>query len=176
MKFRRLLLPSSILISLASSSKCQQLSPGVHNSHFSTIRNMTDSKSPSSTSASSAAAATPNVTLSVFEKIARKLIPATILYEDEKVCIVEDLNKIAKVHCLAFLKHNYIAQFSDIQEDHLQLVGHLMLKSSQFAKEQCPNGFRIVINNGDDGCQSIYHMHVHIIGGEKLGWSKDYVK
>lgn len=52
----------------------------------------------------------------------------------------------------------------------LQLLGHLMYTAGQLGKALCPNGFRLVINNGKEGCQSVYHLHLHILGGKQCGW------
>ena len=52
----------------------------------------------------------------------------------------------------------------------LQLLGHLLIVARKLAKERLHNGFRLVVNDGADGCQSVYHLHIHVLGGRQLGW------
>lgn len=63
-----------------------------------------------------------------------------------------------------------LSQLSRMREDQEQLVGHLCYVATKVAKQECPGGFRIVINDGKDGCQSVYHLHLHVLGGRQLGW------
>lgn len=56
-----------------------------------------------------------------------------------------------------------------VKED-TDLMGHLMYISGVLGKKEAPNGFRVVVNNGVDGCQSVYHLHLHVLGGRQLGW------
>ena len=79
---------------------------------------------------------------------------------------------MAKVHYVAFPKVNQIKCISESKDTDASLLSHLMLECSRFAKEKCPDGFRLMINNEMHGCQSVYHLHVHIVGGEQLSWDK----
>lgn len=66
--------------------------------------------------------------------------------------------------------HDGLTQLSRAREDQQQLIGHLMYVAGQVAKKECPNGFRVVVNDGKEGCQSIYHLHLHVLGGRQLRW------
>ena len=89
------------------------------------------------------------------------------------MCIIKDINPIAKQHYLAFLRRNDFERFDELaDEKHKEAMWHLINKSAAFAKKHMPDGYRIVINNGKDARQTVEHLHIHIIGGEELGWSK----
>jgi histidine triad (HIT) family protein len=107
----------------------------------------------------------------IFEKIIAKEVPARIIYEDERVLAFHDLNPQAPVHALLVPKKPIPRVALATVEDQL-LMGHLLLKAAQVAatlglKE---NGYRLVINNGRDGGESVPHLHCHILGGRPLAW------
>jgi len=107
---------------------------------------------------------------SIFGKILRGEIPAKFIYEDEKCVAFNDVNPTAPVHFLV-IPRKAITQLSKADEEDTQLLGHLMFVASKVAKEQgLKEGFRLVINDGKHGCQSVYHLHLHVIGGRQLGW------
>ncbi|XP_014240262.1 histidine triad nucleotide-binding protein 1 [Cimex lectularius] len=106
----------------------------------------------------------------IFGKIIRKEIPAKFIYEDEKCLAFHDVNPQAPVHFLVIPKKP-VATLSDTTQEDEGLLGHLMFVASKVAKEQgLDNGFRLVVNNGKDGAQSVYHLHLHVLGGRQLGW------
>ncbi|RWS04186.1 histidine triad nucleotide-binding protein 1-like protein [Dinothrombium tinctorium] len=106
----------------------------------------------------------------IFGKIIRREIPAKIVFEDEQCIAIDDVNPVAAVHCLVIPKKP-IAQLSKAEDGDEQLLGHLMLVAKKVAKQKgLEKGFRIVINDGREGCQSVYHLHVHVIGGRQMGW------
>ncbi|MES1902924.1 MAG: hypothetical protein MHPSP_002182 [Paramarteilia canceri] len=107
---------------------------------------------------------------SIFERIASGEIPSEKIYSDDDIMIIKDIQPVAKKHFLAFLKKNKIHKLSNLKEEQSDLMAKLMLKASQIGNKECPEGFRVIINNGKHGCQSVYHLHIHIIGGEQLGW------
>ncbi|XP_023216361.1 histidine triad nucleotide-binding protein 1-like [Centruroides sculpturatus] len=81
-----------------------------------------------------------------------------------------DINAQAPVHFLVIPK-KAIPQLSKCEEEDEQLIGHMMLVAKKVAKEQNLNkGFRLVINDGPEGCQSVYHLHMHVLGGRQMGW------
>nr|CCA14803.1 14 kDa zincbinding protein putative [Albugo laibachii Nc14] len=112
----------------------------------------------------------PKVT--IFDKIIRKEIPAKIAFEDEMCLAFHDVQPQAPVHILIIPKNSDgLSQLSAAEERHKPILGHLMYVARKVAQDQgLANGFRIVINDGPDGCQSVYHLHIHLLGGRKLGW------
>ncbi len=104
----------------------------------------------------------------IFCKIANGEIPSTKLYEDEDMIIIKDLNPQAPVHLLLIPKEHYanIIEMSDAQAQTLaKCVKKLSALTDQLGLQ---NGFRLVSNKGEDGCQSVGHLHIHILGGAKL--------
>merc|ERR1711962_967584 len=105
----------------------------------------------------------------IFGKIIRKEIPSNMIYEDDQCVAIEDINAVAKVHYLVIPKKP-IAQLSKAEDSDEQLLGHLLLVVNKVAKLTNPKeGFRVVINDGKHGAQSVYHLHLHVIGGQQLG-------
>merc|ERR1712189_163346 len=106
----------------------------------------------------------------IFAKIIRKEIPSEFLYEDDKVVVIKDVNPVAPVHLLVLPKKP-ISQLSQAEECDEQLLGHMLLTAKKVAAEQgLSNGFRIVINDGKDGAQSVYHLHIHVMGKRQMSW------
>jgi len=103
-------------------------------------------------------------------QIARHEIPAKIIYEDDQAIAFHDVNPQAPTHALVIPKQP-ITQLSASDDGDEQLLGHLLVVARRVAAElKLDGGYRIVINDGKDGCQSVYHLHLHILGGRKLGW------
>lgn len=106
----------------------------------------------------------------IFGKIARHEIPAKIVFEDDQALAFHDVNPQAPVHVLVIPKKP-LTQLSTSSDGDEALLGHLLVVAKKVAKQlELDHGFRIVINDGKDGCQSVYHLHLHLIGGRKLGW------
>ena len=106
----------------------------------------------------------------VFDKIIRREIPADIVYEDDLALAFKDINPQAPVHILVIPKQQ-IVKISDARSQHRDLLGHLLLTAKQVAEQAgLENGYRLVINDGADGGQTVYHLHIHILGGRSLGW------
>jgi histidine triad (HIT) family protein len=80
-----------------------------------------------------------------------------------------DVNPQAPVHFLVIPKRR-IPMLDDISDNDRHILGELIIRAQQLAKERLPNGYRLVINNGKQGCQSVYHLHIHILGGRQLTW------
>eukprot|EP00243_Klebsormidium_subtile_P004519 TRINITY_DN18538_c0_g1_i1.p1 TRINITY_DN18538_c0_g1~~TRINITY_DN18538_c0_g1_i1.p1 ORF type:complete len:222 (+),score=37.08 TRINITY_DN18538_c0_g1_i1:58-723(+) len=108
----------------------------------------------------------------LFDKIVSKEIPATIVYEDDLVLAFRDINPQAPTHIILVPKQrNGLTQLSKATEANKEVLGHLLLKAGEIAKaEKLDEGFRVVINDGPQGCQSVYHLHLHIIGGRQMKW------
>lgn len=104
----------------------------------------------------------------VFCRIVRGELPSAKVYEDDKMIVFKDLEPKAKVHLLAVPKDHY-KLLEEVDEERAQALAYIFSKIPEIAKlNGCDNGFRLVINQGDDACQTVHHLHVHILGGEKL--------
>ncbi|XP_032238065.2 uncharacterized HIT-like protein slr1234 [Nematostella vectensis] len=107
----------------------------------------------------------------IFDKILSKEIPADIIYEDDKAIAFRDVNPVAPKHALV-IPRKQLNQLNDMAEDDIPLIGHLMFVAKKVAQQEglADNGYRIVINNGVDAAQSVYHLHIHVIGGRQMSW------
>ncbi len=107
----------------------------------------------------------------LFAKIIRREIPADIVYEDEHVLGFKDIDPKAPMHVL-FVPKIAIATLDDAGAEHAELLGRLMLAAARHAREQgvADNGYRVVMNCRDDGGQSVYHIHLHLLAGRRLTW------
>ncbi len=106
----------------------------------------------------------------IFTKIINKEIPANIVYEDDDVIAFKDIAPVAPVHILVVPKKE-IATINDIKEDDAYLIGKVYLTISKLAKEfgLAEKGYRVVSNCNEHAGQTVFHIHFHLIGGEKLG-------
>ena len=107
----------------------------------------------------------------IFGKILRGEIPSEKVYEDERALAFKDINPAAPVHILVIPKE-HIVNLLDAEESHAELLGHLMLVAAKDAREQGleEDGFRLVANNGAGAGQTVFHLHLHVIGGRDLSW------
>ncbi|KAM3605721.1 uncharacterized protein V6R79_003615 [Siganus canaliculatus] len=106
----------------------------------------------------------------IFGKIIRKEIPATLIHEDEQCVAFSDIAPQAPVHILVVPKKP-IVQLAQAEECDAALLGHLLLVAKKVAKDAgLSQGYRTVINDGAHGGQSVYHLHVHVLGGRQLQW------
>lgn len=107
---------------------------------------------------------------SVFTKIINKELPATIAYEDDDVIAFDPLRLQAPVHLLIVPKKE-IHTINDINEDDAMVLGKLFLVAKKLAKEKgiSETGYRLSINVNEDAGQSVFHLHMHLLGGKKLG-------
>jgi len=107
----------------------------------------------------------------LFEKIADRQIPARIVYEDDRVVAFHDIQPQSPVHVL-IVPRRAIARIAEAGEEDRELLGHLLLKAAEVAKTLglAESGYRLVINNGRDGGESVPHLHCHILGGRAMGW------
>ena len=104
----------------------------------------------------------------IFCLIAKGDIPSKKVYEDEKCLAFLDINPQAPVHCLVIPKE-HIASVDEVTEDNAPIVAHIMTVIPKVAKVLgLNNGYRVITNVGKDGCQSVKHLHFHILGGKKL--------
>ena len=106
----------------------------------------------------------------LFEKIVAREIPAGIVYEDDEVLAFRDINPQAPVHVVIVPKRP-IPRIGEAGLQDQALLGHLLLKAAAVAKQLgLANGYRLVINNGPDGGETVPHLHCHILGGRPLAW------
>jgi histidine triad (HIT) family protein len=110
------------------------------------------------------------VSKTLFQRIADREIPAAFLHEDELCIAFRDIAPQAPVHVL-IVPRKAIPRIAEASSDDQALLGHLLLVARKVAQElNLKNGFRIVINNGKDGGESVPHLHVHLLGGRPLDW------
>ena len=110
------------------------------------------------------------MTETIFARIISREIPADIVYEDDKCLAFRDVNPQAPVHILVIPKQP-IARLIDAVDDDQSLLGHLLLSANKIALEQdIGEAFRLVVNNGADVGQSVFHLHLHILAGRSFTW------
>lgn len=126
------------------------------------------SKAQAAASASASASAT-----TIFDKIISKEIPATIIHEDETCLAFRDVAPQAPVHFLVIPKvKGGLSRLSNAEEADAPLLGHLVYVASKVARQEGlgEEGFRLVINDGPNGSQSVYHLHIHVLGARQMTW------
>ncbi|MES3013811.1 MAG: histidine triad nucleotide-binding protein [Pseudomonadota bacterium] len=107
----------------------------------------------------------------IFCKIIAGQIPAKKAYEDEHLLAFHDIHPWAPVHVLVIPKQ-HIAMLSDVGPEHQELMGRMLTLAPRLMRELgVSNGFRTLINTGQDGLQEVYHLHMHVIGGPRP-WAK----
>ena len=106
----------------------------------------------------------------IFCKIANGEIPTNMVYEDELICAFNDLSPQAPVHTLIIPK-KHIESLDAATEEDAKILSHMLLKVKDIAaKLGIENGYRCVINTGEDGGQSVKHLHIHLLGKKVMGW------
>ena len=107
----------------------------------------------------------------LFCRIARKDIPAKIVYEDQQVVVFEDINPQAPAHTLVIPKSHF-ATFNDVGASEEALLGHMMVVAARVAKEKGlpEKGYRLVGNCQESAGQSVFHIHLHLLGGRRFTW------
>ena len=107
----------------------------------------------------------------LFTKIINREIPADIVYEDEHTLAFKDISPQAPFHVLIIPKKP-IATINDIQAEDASLIGQLYLVAAKLAKQEgfSESGYRVVMNCNDDGGQTVYHIHLHMLAGKEMGW------
>ena len=106
---------------------------------------------------------------SVFELILSGEIESEVIYEDDDIFAINDINPIAKVHILVIPKKK-IATINDLNDSDVNLVGKMIMVAKQLAYESGIDntGYRLLFNTNDDAMQTVFHIHLHLIGGQKL--------
>ena len=107
--------------------------------------------------------------LTLFEKIANHTIPSTMVYEDDVSCAFKDINPQAKVHVLVVPKSHF-ATLAEMNAAQAELVKKCLVKIPEIAKSLgLSNGYRLIVNQGEDAGQTVHHLHIHILGGQPMG-------
>ena len=110
------------------------------------------------------------MTDTIFGKIIRREIPVDIVYEDDLALAFKDVNPQAPTHILVIPKKP-IPRLSESESGDTELMGHLLMTAKQVAERaNLTNGYRVVINNGADGGQTVDHLHLHILGDRPMKW------
>ena len=106
----------------------------------------------------------------IFSKIIAKEIPAEIVYQDERVTAFKDIHPIAPIHILIIPNHE-IPTLDDVTPEDEAVLGHLFVVARQIARDLgiAENGYRLIVNCRGDGGQEVFHLHMHLLGGRKLG-------
>jgi histidine triad (HIT) family protein len=105
----------------------------------------------------------------LFCKIIQGDIPTDKLYEDHEVLAFRDIAPVAPLHFLVIPK-KHISGPSEVTEEDEQVIGKMMRIGNQIAKEEGIEQFRLVLNNGEEAGQTVFHIHMHVIGGRSLNW------
>jgi histidine triad (HIT) family protein len=105
----------------------------------------------------------------IFSRIIKREIPADIVYEDDEILAFRDVNPQAPVHVLVIPKEE-IATANDIRPEQAELVGRMVLTAQKIASDEgiSEDGYRLVINCNRHGCQEVFHLHLHLLGGRQL--------
>jgi histidine triad (HIT) family protein len=106
-----------------------------------------------------------------FCKIINKEIPASMVFEDEKMIAFNDINPQAPIHIL-LIPREHFSSLNEIPEEKKNILSHLLLKARQIAQEKeiAEKGYRIVLNTARDSGQEVFHIHLHLLGGRRMQW------
>ncbi len=105
----------------------------------------------------------------IFKQIIDKKIPAKVVYEDDLCMAFHDINPEAPVHILIIPKKE-LASLNETQKEDKNLMGHLMLKAKEIAKNEGVKNYRLVINTGKEAGQTVFHLHIHLMAGRNFSW------
>ncbi|MCH7881857.1 MAG: histidine triad nucleotide-binding protein [Proteobacteria bacterium] len=105
----------------------------------------------------------------LFSRIINRELPADIVYEDDEILAFRDINPQAPVHVLIVPKIE-IATVNDLESEHAELIGKMVLAAKQVAIQEgiAQDGYRLVFNCNKHGCQLVFHIHMHLLGGKQL--------
>lgn len=105
----------------------------------------------------------------LFTRIIKRELPADIVYEDDAIIAIRDINPQAPTHVLIIPKIE-IATVNDIKSEQAELIGNMVLVAQKIASDEgiAKDGYRLVINCNKHGCQEVFHLHMHLVGGRQL--------
>ena len=105
----------------------------------------------------------------LFCKITRKEIKSKAAFEDEEILAIHDVNTQAPTHLLIIPK-KHIARIADLTEQDIELAGKIIYRAKQIASQNHLEHYRILFNNGEGAGQSVFHIHLHLLSGRRMGW------
>jgi histidine triad (HIT) family protein len=107
----------------------------------------------------------------IFCKIINKEIPASIVYEDERIIAFDDINPQAPVHVL-LIPREHFPSLNEIPEEKKDVLSHLLFKAREIAREKeiGERGYRVVLNTARESGQDVFHIHFHLLGGRQMSW------
>ena len=107
----------------------------------------------------------------IFCKIINREIPASIVFEDERMIAFNDINPQSPIHVL-LIPREHFASLKEIPDEKKDILSHLLLKARQIAQEKgiAKKGYRIVLNTERDSGQEVFHIHFHLLGGRQMHW------
>ncbi len=105
----------------------------------------------------------------IFGKIARGELTTELVYEDDRALAFQDINPQAPTHLLV-IPRKPIARLSESGDEDAELLGHLLVVARKVAAQAGLSDFRLVVNDGAGAGQSVFHLHVHVLGGRPFGW------
>ncbi|KAL0321452.1 UNVERIFIED_CONTAM: Adenylylsulfatase HINT1 [Sesamum radiatum] len=140
--------------------------------HFRRVLSSASAISDEEAAARAAAVNADSGAPTIFDKIISKEIPSTIVYEDEAVLAFRDISPQAPVHVLVIPKlRDGLTELGKAEKRHEEILGRLLYAAKIVAeKEGIIDGFRVVVNSGPSACQSVYHLHLHVLGGRQMKW------
>jgi histidine triad (HIT) family protein len=105
----------------------------------------------------------------IFCKIARKEVKSTILYQDDQVTAFRDTHPVAPTHIL-IIPNKHIESLNELMDEDKKLIGHMFIIARQLAAQEGihEGGYRVIVNTGPDGGQTVFHLHLHLIGGQHM--------
>jgi histidine triad (HIT) family protein len=107
----------------------------------------------------------------LFCDIAEKKIPAKVIFENDELVAFRDIDPKAPTHVL-IIPRKHVSSINDLDESEAALIGNLTLAAKQIAHKEgiAKSGYRLVMNCNNDGGQTVYHIHMHLLGGRWMGW------
>jgi len=107
----------------------------------------------------------------LFCRIVQRTIPAKIVYEDDRLLVIEDINPQAPLHVLVIPK-THVATLSELTPDHDALIGEMTRRAAAIARERgyADRGFRTVFNTNTEAGQTVFHIHMHVLAGRPMKW------
>ena len=105
----------------------------------------------------------------IFGRIARGEVPAKVVYEDDRALAFHDVNPQAPTHILV-IPRRPIEKLAAAEENDASLLGHLMLVARKVAADASLEDYRLVVNNGEGAGQTVFHLHLHVLGGRPMRW------
>ncbi|MGE5371648.1 MAG: histidine triad nucleotide-binding protein [Solirubrobacterales bacterium] len=104
----------------------------------------------------------------LFCKIVNKELPSRVVFEDDRILAIHDINPLTPVHVLLISKV-HVASLEEVTEDHMGLLGYIQYRAREIARELGLNGnYRVMNNCGPDAGQTVFHLHYHLLGGAKM--------